>query len=178
MSTTAVDGINAAGRQPVWAIDAADLTDITDDTTSIPLAALEGAQKMDCYYDFGGLALDRTATTRSRQRACEKVAKEIKIGETITGTLTAVYDQQAADTETINLAYGALPEGGDVYLFIANGWDQDQAPTAETKGDLWRVTVSQKAHLLAASAEEDLMFRADLNGSLFVPNVTLSGTAG
>ena len=175
MSITGINGVVAAGRQPVWAIDPADLTGITDDTVSIPLAAVTGGQKMDCYYDFGGLALDRSATTRSRQRACEKVAQEIKIGETITGSLTAVWDQQATDTATINLAYGALPEGGDVFLFIANGWDQDLTPTAATKGDLWRVTVTQKNHLLAASADEDLMFRADLNGTLFVPNVSLTG---
>ena len=180
MSTTAIAGVTAAGMQPVWAIDVADLTDITDDTESIPLSAVTGGQKLDCYYDFGGLTLDRTANTRSRQRACQKVAEEIKIGETISGTLTIVYDQQklnsdAPDDQAINAAYKALPEGGEVFLFIANGWDQDQEPTIETVGDLWRVRVSQIAHLMAASAEEDLMARADLAGSLFVPNVTLAG---
>lgn len=175
MSTTAIDGIQAAGRQPVWAIDAADLTNITDDTASIPLAAVTAGQKMDCYYDFGGLALTREPQTRARQRACEKVVQNIKIGESITGTLTAVYDQQETDTATINLAYGALPEGGEVFLFIANGWDQDDTPTSATKGDLWKVKVTQKDHLLATSAEEDLMFQATLDGSLFVPNVSLSG---
>ena len=179
MSTTAIAGVTAAGMQPVWAIDVATLTDITDDTESIPLAAVTGGQKLDCYYDFGGLTLDRTANTRSRQRACQKVAEEIKIGETISGTLTIVYDQQklnsdAPDDQAINAAYKALPEGGEVFLFIANGWDQDQEPTIETVGDLWRVRVSQIAHLMAASAEEDLMARADLAGSLFVPNVTLT----
>lgn len=181
MSTTAIPGIVAAGRQPVWAIDVASLTDITDDTTSIPLSAVTGGQKLDCYYDFGGLTLDRTANTRSRQRACQKVAEEIKIGETIAGTLTIVWDQQKLNSEApedaaINAAYKALPEGGEVFLFIAHGWDQDQAPDATTVGDLWRVRVSQVAHLMAASAEEDIMARADLAGSLFVPNVTL--TAG
>lgn len=180
MSTTAITGVTAAGMQPVWAIDVADLTDITDDTESIPLAAVNGGQKLDCYYDFGGLTLDRTANTRSRQRACQKVAEEIKIGETISGTLTIVYDQQklnsqAQEDQAVNAAYKALPEGGEVFLFIANGWDQDQEPTIETVGDLWRVRVSQIAHLMAASAEEDLMARADLAGSLFVPNVTLAG---
>ena len=180
MSTTAIAGVTAAGMQPVWAIDVADLTDITDDTKSIPLAAVTGGQKLDCYYDFGGLTLDRTANTRSRQRACQKVAEEIKIGETISGTLTIVYDQQklnsdAPEDQAVNAAYKALPEGGEVFLFIANGWDQDQEPTIETVGDLWRVRVSQIAHLMAASAEEDLMARADLAGSLFVPNVTLAG---
>lgn len=180
MSTTAIAGVTAAGMQPVWAIDIAELTDITDDTTSIPLAAVTAGQKLDCYYDFGGLTLDRTANTRTRQRACQKVAEEIKIGETIAGTLTIVWDQQKINAtpevgeQDINAAYKALPEGGEVFLFIANGWDQDQAPTAETVGDLWRVRVSQIAHLMAAAAEEDIMARADLAGSLFVPNVTLS----
>lgn len=174
MSTTAIAGVVAAGRQPVWAIQESALTDITDDTTSIPLAAVTGGQKLDCYYDFGGLTLDRTATTRQRQRACQKVAETIKIGEEINGTLTIVWDQQALDTAQVNLAYGALPEGGKVYLFIANGWDQDQTPVTTTKGDLWRVTVQQMDHLIAASAEEDLMARATLSGDLFVPNIDLS----
>lgn len=179
MSKTAVAGITAAGRQPVWAIQMSALTEpVTDDTESIPLAAVTGGQKLDCYYDFGGLTLDRTATTRSRQRACQKVAEEIKIGETISGTLTIVWDQQqlnASDPEVIvNDAYKALPEGAEVYLFIAHGWDSDEDPTAETIGDLWRVRVNQVAHLMAASAEEDLMARIDLAGSMFAPNVTLA----
>ena len=92
-----------------------------------------------------------TANTRSRQRACQKVAEEIKIGETISGTLTIVYDQQKLNStdpedQAINAAYKALPEGGEVFLFIANGWDQDQEPDATTVGDLWRVRVSQIAH--------------------------------
>lgn len=181
MSKTAVPGIVAAGMQPVWIIQTASLTDtITDDTETIPLTAVTGGQKADCYYDFGGLTLDRTATTRSRQRACQKVAEEIKIGETIAGTLTIVWDQQKLNAEPaagevdVNGVYKALPEGGQVYLFIAHGWDSDQDPTASTVGDLWRVRVSQIAHLLAASAEEDIMARADLAGDLFVPNVTLA----
>ena len=178
MSKTAVPGITAAGRQPVWAIQPTALTTpVTDDTETIPLAAVTGGQKLDCYYDFGGLTLDRTATTRSRQRACQKVAEEIKIGETINGTLTIVWDQQKLnDTseDVINDAYKALPEGAEVYLFIAHGWDSDQDPTAETIGDLWRVRVNQVAHLMAASAEEDLMARIDLAGSMFAPNVSLT----
>lgn len=180
MSTTAIAGVNAAGMQPVWAIDVADLTGITDDTESISLSAVTGGQKLDCYYNFGGLALDRTANTTTRQRACQKVAEEIKTGETISGTLTIVWDQQklnsvAPEDAAINAAYKALPEGGEVFLFIAHGWDQDQAPDATTIGDLWRVRVSQIAHLMAASADEDIMARADLSGSLFVPNVALTG---
>lgn len=181
MSKIAVPGIVAAGRQPVWIIQPADLPgDITDDTETIPLSAVAGGQKADCYYDFGGLALDRTANTRSRQRACQKVAEEIKIGETIAGTLTIVWDQQKLNTEPaagevdVNGVYKALPEGSQVYLFIAHGWDSDQDPTAETIGDLWRVRVSQIAHLLAASAEEDIMARADLAGDMFAPNVALA----
>lgn len=175
MSTTAIDGINAAGMQPVWIIQDDALTGITDDTTSIALATVQAGQKADCYYNFGGLELSREATTTSRQRACEKVAREIKTGETITGSMTFVWDQQSAEDDAINLVYSALPEGSQVWLFIAHGWDQDKALEATTKGDLWRMDVTQIDHLMAASPEEDIMARATLNGSLFVPNVTLGG---
>lgn len=175
MSTTGIDGVVAAGRQPVWIIDAANLSTVDDNTTSLPLATVTAGQRADCYYNFGGLSLDRTATLRERQRACEKVSVQTKIGEQITGTMTIVFDQQALDTDEVNLAYSALPEGGSVGLFVAHGWDANLAPTAETKGDLWIVDVTQINHLLAASAEEDLMARADLNGERYLKNLTLSG---
>lgn len=171
---TGIKGVSSAGRQPIWVIQATALENVTDETKSIPLATVTAGTKIDCYYNFGGIELTREPTTVERQRACEKVAQQIKIGETINGTINAVWDQQAAAEAEVNKAYSALPEGGEVFLFIANGWDTDKEPTAETKGDLWRVTVSQKDHTVAASADEDLMFRATLTGSQFLPNLTLS----
>lgn len=174
--TTGVDGISAAGMQPVFIIQTSALAgeSITSETKSIPLAVVTNAVKADCYYDMGGLALDRSPKTRERQRACEKAVKSVKTGETISGSLTVVWDQQASADSDINAVYSALPEGEDVYLFIANGWDSEQPVTASTKGDLWRVEVTQMDHLLAGSADEDLMARATLNGDKFIPNITLA----
>lgn len=174
--TTGVDGVAAAGMQPVYIIQSSTLAaaNITSATKSIPLSAVTGGVKADCYYDMGGLALDRSPKTRERQRACEKAVKSVKVGETISGTLTIVWDQQSAADDDINAVYSALPEGEDVYLFIANGWDSEKPVTAATKGDLWRVEVTQMDHLLAGSADEDLMARATLNGDKFIPNITLA----
>lgn len=169
-----IKGVSSAGRQPIWVIQMETLTSVTDATKSIPLTAVTGGTKIDCYYNFGGVELTREPTTVERQRACEKVAQQIKIGETINGTITAIWDQQATAESEVNKAYTALPEGSEVFLFVANGWDTDQTPTAETKGDLWRVTVSQVDHTIAAAADEDLMFRSTLTGSLFLPNITLT----
>ncbi|WP_237222653.1 hypothetical protein [Rothia nasimurium] len=169
-----IAGVSAAGRQPTWVIQASALTDVTSATKSIPLTAVTGGTKIDCYHNFGGVELTREQTTTERQRACEKVAQQIKIGETINGNINAVWDQQASSEAEVNKAYGALPEGADVFLFVANGHDTDKAPDAQTKGDLWRVKVSQVDHTIAAAPDEDLMFRATLSGSLFLPNITLT----
>ena len=175
MSTTGIDGVVGAGRQPVWIIDGANLVDVTDNTTTLPLATVTGGQRADCYYNFGGLTLDRTANTRDRQRACEKVSKSTKIGETISGSMTLVYDQQAASTDEVNLAYSAMPEEGEIGLFVANGWDAAEDPTTDTKGDLWILDVQQVTHLMVASADEDLMARVDLTGERYLRNITLAG---
>lgn len=179
MSTpsTVIPAIIADGRQPVWAIQLADITTpITDSTTSIPLAAVTGGQQIDCYYEIGGIDLTRTATTRSSQRACQKIAEEIKTGETIAGSISPIFDQQAEDEAEINAAYAALPEGSQVLLFVAHGWDSEQEPTAETKGDLWRVRITQVDHPMRTVAGEDLVATVQLSGNLYVPNVSL--TAG
>lgn len=170
----AIPGVNAAGRQPVYIFPATEAPDITDATTSIPLAAVTAGTKIDCYYNFGGVELTREPTTTERQRACQKVAETIKIGETISGSITAVFDQQATSESEVNKAYAALPEGGEVIMFVAHGWDTDVAPTALTKGDVWRMTVSQVHKGIAASAEEDVTFTATLNGSMYVSDVSLS----
>ncbi len=171
---TGVDGISAAGMQPVFIIQETALTGIKSSTKSIALSAVTGGVKADCFYDFGGLELSREPKTRERQRACEKAIKAVKIGQTITGALTIVWDQQAKSEAVINQVYSALPEDENVYLFIANGWDSEKVPDATTKGDLWRVEVTQMDHLIATSADEDLMAKATLNGDLFIPNITLT----
>lgn len=175
MSITGIEGVTAAGRQPVWIIDAASLTGITDATTELPLATVTGGQRADCYYNFGGFTMTRTPNLRETQRACQKVAVSKKVGETIEGSMTIVYDQQALPTEEVNLAYSAMPEEGEVGLFVANGWDAEATPDATTKGDLWVVDVTQVDHLLAANADEDLMAQVTLNGERYLPNITLSG---
>lgn len=175
MSITGIEGVVAAGRQPVWIIDGASLTAITDSDTTLSLATVTGGQRADCYYNFGGLSLTRTPTMKEVQRACQKVATSKKVGETIEGTMTIVFDQQAESTAEVNLAYSAMPEEGTVGLFIAHGWDAELAPDATTKGDLWIVDVTQVDHLLAANADEDLMAQVTLNGERYLKNLTLSG---
>ena len=175
MSKTRIAGVQAAGLTPIWAIQLDDVTEtITSETTTFPLSVLQAGQKLDCYMDFGGFNLDRTATTRQRQRMCQKVAEEIVTGHTIAGSATIVHDRQQAETEAINLAYEALPEGGEVVIAIAHGWEQADDPTVATVVDLWVVTVSQVDHLIPASADEDLMARATLSGSAYAANVALA----
>lgn len=171
---TGVDGVAAAGRQPAYVIQDSVLTSITSTTKSIPLSAVTGGEKIDCFYDFGGLELSREARTKERQRACEKAVKTVKIGESINGTVSIVSDQQAGADAEINRAYSALPEGEDVWIFIAHGWDSQQAPTSATVGDLWHVTVTQVDRIISPSAEDELKAQATLAGDMFVPNVTLS----
>lgn len=180
MTVTVIDGVNANGRQPVWAIQEADLTTpINDETVAIPLAAVLAGQQLDCYYELGGIALNRTATTRTRQRACQKVAEEIKTGETIDGTISPIYDQQKINDvdAAINAAYKALPEGGTVVLFVAHGWDAEDEPTAETIGDLWRVKIQQVDKPFHDVEGADLTATVNLTGNLYRPDVTLTAGA-
>lgn len=172
----AIDGVQAAGMQPVWVIAESALADATlnASTKNIPLAAVTGGVKIDCYYNLGGVEMEREQQTKERQRACQKVIEEIKIGEKISGKIEAVYDQQAAADAVVNAAYTALPEGGTVYLFVAHGWDTDETPTAETKGDLWRVEIQQKDKTFAADNEAELTFIASLVGDLYLPDLILA----
>lgn len=175
MSKTRVPGVNAAGMQPVWVMQKADVTTpITADTATFSLPLLQAGVKVDCYMDFGDFTIDRTANTTTRQRMCQKVAEEIVIGHTIAGTMTVVHDRQAADTEVVNLAYEALPEGGEVVIAVAHGWDQDNDPDATTVVDLWVVTVAMLKHLIATSPDADIKAEATLNGSVYASNVVLS----
>lgn len=172
---TAIPGVNAAGRQPVFIIQGTELPDLTSSSSSIPASKVTAGTKIDCYYNFGGVELSREAITKEQQRACQKVAETIKIGETISGTITAVFDQQATSEAEVNKAYAALPEGAEVFLFVAHGWDTEKAPEAtKTRGDLWKMKVSQVHKGIAASAEEDITFTATLNGSAYWSDITLT----
>ena len=178
MSTTAIEGVVAAGRVPTWIIPAALVTTPpTEGSNSIPLSALTGATtvKVDCYMDPGDYSVTRTPQTRTRQRLCQVVAQNITTGETIDVTLSGVYDQQEAMTEDVNLAYAALPEGADVYIAQAFGWDSSLDPTTSTVVDLVRGTVQQRMKTQPTTADEDLKFAATISGSAFFQDVTLTG---
>lgn len=176
MSTTAIEGVVAAGRVPTWIIPAASVTaDPVVGTWEIDLDAITGNQtvKIDCHYDFGDVAVNRTPTTKSRQRACQVVAETIKIGETIDVTISAVYDQQEAGSEAVNEAYTALPEGASVYIAQAFGWDSAATPDATTKVDLIKGTVQSRMKNQPASGEEDLKFTATISASAYFEDVAL-----
>ena len=176
MTATAIEGVVAAGRVPTWIIPAASIT--TDPTTgawNIALAAITGATtiKADCYLDPGDIQISRAATTRTRQRLCQTVAENIKTGETIDITLSAVYDQQEATSEDVNKVYAALVEGAEVYVAQAFGWDSTATPTTATVIDLWKGTVQMKTKNQPTSVDEDLKFTATISGSAFFADVAL-----
>ena len=176
MTATAIEGVVAAGRVPTWIIPAASIT--TDPTTgawNIALAAITGATtiKADCYLDPGDIQISRAATTRTRQRLCQTVAENIKTGETIDITLSAVYDQQEATSDDVNKVYAALVEGAEVYVAQAFGWDSTATPTTATVIDLWKGTVQMKTKNQPTSVNEDLKFTATISGSAFFADVAL-----
>ena len=176
MTATAIEGVVAAGRVPTWIIPAASIT--TDPTTgawNIALAAITGATtiKADCYLDPGDIQISRAATTRTRQRLCQTVAENIKTGETIDITISAVYDQQEATSEDVNKVYAALVEGAEVYVAQAFGWDSTATPTTATVIDLWKGTVQMKTKNQPTSVDEDLKFTATISGSAFFADVAL-----
>ena len=176
MTATAIEGVVAAGRVPTWIIPAASIT--TDPTTgawNIALAAITGATtiKADCYLDPGDIQISRAATTRTRQRLCQTVAEQIKTGETIDITISAVYDQQEATSDDVNKVYAALVEGAEVYVAQAFGWDSTVTPTTATVIDLWKGTVQMKTKNQPTSVDEDLKFTATISGSAFFADVAL-----
>lgn len=176
MTATAIEGVAAAGRTPTWIIPAASITaDPVTGTWSIPLAALTGATtvKADCYLDAGDIQISRTAQTRTRQRLCQTVAENIKTGETIDITISAVYDQQDTTT-SVNDVYDALVEGAEVYVAQAFGWDSTATPTTATVIDLWKGTVQMKTKNQPTSVDEDLKFTATISGSAFFADVALT----
>ena len=177
MTATAIEGVVAAGRVPTWIIPAASITaDPVTGTWSIPLAALTGATtvKADCYLDAGDIQVSRTAQTRTRQRLCQTVAEQIKTGETIDITISAVYDQQEAMTEDVNEVYAALVEGAEVYVAQAFGWDSKVTPTTATVIDLWRGTVQIKTKNRPTTPDEDLEFTGTISGTGYFTDVALT----
>ena len=134
--TTGLDGVTASGNVPTWIIqDAAVTTPLTDQTDSIPASLFsdESTVKIDCYHNMGDVQFTRTPTTRERKRACEKVTVTRKTGETIEGTIQAIYDQQADADAVINAAYSAVPEGATVYIAIGYGHDSNDGLPAQNK---------------------------------------------
>ena len=176
---TAIEGVVAAGRVPTWIIPAASITTPPsgDGPWSIPLTALTGATtvKTDCYMDMGDVTITTTPTTKTRQRMCQKIAQTITTGETIEVTLAAVFDQQAALTEDVNLVYAALAKDAEVYIAQAFGHDTDVAPTSATKVDLVRAVVQSRVKNQPTAPEDDLKFTATLSGSGFWDDVALTG---
>jgi hypothetical protein len=177
MATTAIPGVVAAGRVPTWIIPAALVTvDPTTGANSIPLSVLNHATtvKIDCHMDAGDVGVTRTPTTKSRQRLCQVVAETVSTGETIDVTISAVYDQQAAGSATVNEAYTAMPKGAEVYIAQAFGWDSAATPTTATKIDLLPGTVQARTKTQPTTIDEDLKFQATISARAYFEDVTLT----
>lgn len=176
MSTTAIEGVVAAGHVPIWVIQAASIATMPDGGGAIPLTALTDGTttKIDCYLDAGDVSFSRSEQTKSRQRLCQTIAETIKVGETIDITIAAVYDQQEASSADVNKAYAALTEGADVYVAVGWGWDQSQTPTAQTKVDVWKGKVRTQDRNFPTSIDEDLKFTSIVSVSAQAKDVTLT----
>lgn len=178
MSVNAIPGVVAAGRWPTFIIPESALTTPPSGAGpwSIPLSALTdpATVKIDAHLDAGDVEITREPVTRERQRASQTVVEQIKTGETISITLNAVYDQQAPDTEDVNLAYAAVPEGVKVYVAQAFGWDSGQAPDETMILDLFEGTVQSRMKNQPTEANEDLKFRSTISGSGFWEDVTVT----
>lgn len=177
--TTGLDGVIASGNVPTWIIqEAVVATPLTDESTEIPAAYLTDPTtvKTDCYHDMGDVSFTRTAITRDRKRACETVTVTRKTGETIEGTITSIYDQQAEAEEQINAVYAAVPEGSIVYVAIAYG---HRSTTGEppARVDIYRGEVRQRDKNVPVEGE-DLEFTGLIGADLFLEDVTVTPTAG
>lgn len=175
-SPTGVDGVIAGGNTPTWIVQEATVkTPLTSKSLGFPLEALTAATtvKADCHMDMDGVEITRETKTRDRQRMCEKVTVTVPTGETVNGSITAIYDQQAEAAALINAVYTALPEGATVYVVRAYGLDSNTEPSAKTKVDVVRAKVSQR-NKNQPVAGEDLMATATLAGDLYLQDVTLS----
>lgn len=176
--TTGLDGVIASGNVPSWIIQEATVTEaLTDQTTEIPADYLTAADtvKTDCYHDMGDIAFTRTATTRDRKRACEIVTVTVKTGETIDGTLTAIYDQQAGAEDEMNAVYAATPEGSTIYVAIAYGHRSTSAePPAYV--DIYRGNVQQRSKNTPVEGE-DLEYTATISADLYLEDVAVTPAA-
>ena len=102
------------------------------------------------------------------------MAEQIKTGETIDITISAVYDQQEATSDDVNKVYAALVEGAEVYVAQAFGWDSKVTPTTATVIDLWKGTVQMKTKNQPTSPDEDLKFTGTISGSAYFADVALT----
>jgi hypothetical protein len=172
--TTGLDGVTASGNVPTWIIqDAAVTTPLTDQTEAIPASLFsdESTVKIDCYHNMGDVQFTRTPTTRERKRACEKVTVTRKTGETIEGTIQAIYDQQEDADAVINAAYSAVPEGATVYVAIGYGHDSHDGLPARV--DIYRGDVTMRSKNQPVEGE-DLMFTSTISADLFLEDVTVT----
>lgn len=176
MSTTAIEGVVAAGHVPIFVIPAASVATFPANGGSVPLTALTAptTTKIDCYLDAGDVSFSRSEQTKSRQRLCQTIAETIKVGETIDITIAAVYDQQEASSANVNKAYAALTEGADVVVAVAWGWNQSVTPTSATKVDVWKGRVRTQDRNFPTSIDEDLKFTSIVSVSQQAKNVTLT----
>lgn len=175
--TTGLDGVTASGNVPTWIIqDATVGTPLTDQTTSIDGAwfTADETVKIDCYHNMGDVNFTRTPTTRERKRACEKVTVTRKTGETIEGTIQAIYDQQADADALINAAYSAVPEGVTVYVAIGYGHDSNDG--LPSRVDIYRGDVTMRSKNQPVEGE-DLMFTSTISADLFLEDVTVTPAA-
>lgn len=177
MSVTAIEGVVAAGRVPTWIIPAALVTtDPVVGAWEIPLSVLNNVAvvKIDCHYDMGDVSVSRAPITKTRQRACQVVQQTVNVGETIDVTIAAVYDQQEAMSEAVNEAYAAMPQGAEVYIAQAFGWDSAVTPTIATVIDLLPGRVLTRTKNQPTSPEEDLKFTATISASTYFEDVELT----
>lgn len=176
MSTTAIEGVVAAGHVPIFVIPAASVATFPANGGSVPLTALTAptTTKIDCYLDAGDVSFSRSEQTKTRQRLGQTIAETIKVGETIDITIAAVYDQQETSSADVNKAYAALTEGADVVVAVAWGWDQSDTPTSATVVDVWKGKVRTQDRNFPTSADEDLKFTSIVSVSQQAKDVTLT----
>ena len=102
------------------------------------------------------------------------VQQTVNVGETIDVTIAAVYDQQEAMSEAVNKAYAAMPQGAEVYIAQAFGWDSAVTPTIATVIDLLPGRVLTRTKNQPSSSEEDLKFTATISASAYFEDVELT----
>jgi hypothetical protein len=178
MATTAVAGVVAAGRVPVYVIPAAAISvdPATEVGGTLPLADFNDAAtvKIDCHMDAGDMSVTSTPTTRQRQRLCQIVSETISTATTIDVVISAVYDQQEAAAAEVNEAYTALVDGAEVYIGVPYGWDSSVTPTTATVTDLYKGTVQTRVKNFPTTIDEDLKFTATISASAYFQDVELT----